>query len=40
MCRFFEKIFLLTNVSIDLALEMSFLTMNNIEVDFVDHYIH
>ena len=40
MSHFFEKIFLLTNISIDLALEMPFLILNNVEVDFVDHYIH
>ncbi len=32
--RFFEKSFLLANVSPDIVIEMPFLTMSNADVDF------
>ena len=32
--RFFKKSFLLTNVNPDIMLEMLFLTMNNVDIDF------
>ena len=38
--RFFEKIFLLADISIDIALGISFLTFNNVEIDIISHHIH
>lgn len=32
---FFEKTFLLAKISMDVALRMSFLTLNNVEVNFI-----
>lgn len=37
---FFKKTFLLTDISIDIALKMFFFTLNNVEIDFVCYYIH
>ena len=38
--RFFEKTFLLANISMDIALGIPSLTLSNVKVDFVDLYIH
>lgn len=38
--RFLEKMFLWTNISIDIALIIPFLTLSNIEINFVGYYIH
>ncbi len=32
--KFFEKNFLLANVKLDIVLEIPFLTMSNVDVDF------
>ena len=37
--RFFEGMFLVADISIDSTLNILFLTLNNIEIDFVDHQI-
>ena len=34
--RFFEKIFLVANVSLKIVLEMLFLTLNNADINFLD----
>lgn len=33
--RYFKKTFLLANISIDIVLRMSFLTLSNIEINFL-----
>ena len=33
--KFFEEIFLMANVNLDMVLEMLFLTLNNANVDFL-----
>ena len=38
--RFYEEIFLLADISINIALLMPFFTLSNIEIDFVDCHIH
>ena len=38
--RFFEKTFLLANISMNIALEMLFLILSNIEIDFTDCYLN
>ena len=34
--RFFEKIFLVVNISLEVVFEMFFFTLSNIDVDFLD----
>ena len=36
----FEKMFLLANISMNIALKISFLTLSNIEINFVGHHIY
>lgn len=38
--RFFEETFLLADISMDIALNMPYFTMNNVEIDFVDCHIY
>lgn len=38
--HFFEKTFLLANISIDIALDIHFFILSNIEIDIVNCYIH
>lgn len=38
--RFFEEIFLLTDISMNIAPGIPFLTLTNVEIDFVDCHIH
>ena len=33
--HFFEKMFLLANISIDIAMEMPFFTLNNFKIDLL-----
>lgn len=37
---FFEETFLLADISMDVALRMPFLTLNNVEIDFVNHHCY
>ena len=37
---FFEKIFLLDDISIDIALGISFFTLNNVKINFIGYYIY
>ena len=37
---FFEEAFLLADISMDIALEISFLTINNVEIIFIGCHIH
>lgn len=34
--QYFEEIFLLVNISMDIALEILFFTLNNAEINFLD----
>lgn len=34
--RFFEKTFLLVDISINITFEMSFLILNNVKINFID----
>ena len=38
--RFCKKIFLLADINMDIALGMSFLTLNNVEIQFVNFHLH
>ena len=38
--RFFEKMFLLANINIDIALRISFFTLSNDKIDFVGCHIY
>ena len=38
--RFFEKIFLFADISMDIILDMSFLTLSNVKIHFVNCYIY
>ena len=38
--EFFEKIFLLADISIDITLNIPLFTLSNIEIDFVDCHIY
>lgn len=37
---FFEEIFLLVDISIDIALKIPFLTLNNIKIDVISRYLY
>lgn len=39
MSYFFEKTFLLADISMDITLDMPFSSLSNIEIDFVDCHI-
>ena len=36
---FFEEIFLLADINIDIALDILFFTLKNIEINIVDHHL-
>ena len=38
--HFFEEIFLLANISIDITLKMAFFTLSNDEIDFIGYHIY
>ena len=38
--RFFEKIFLLADISMDITLGMLFLIFSNVVIDFVDYHLY
>ena len=37
---FFEEIFLLADINMDIALSILFFTLNNVEINFIDHNIY
>ena len=38
--HFFEKIFILAEINIDIILNISFLTLSNVKIDFIDRHIY
>ena len=40
MSTFFEKTVLLANISIDIPVGMSLLTLNNVKINIINCYIH
>lgn len=37
---FFKKTFLLADINLDIALEISFFILNNVEIDFVGYHLY
>ena len=40
MSRFFEKAFLLADISIDITLSISFFTLSNVKIGFINGQLH